>query len=183
MDIFPSLSSPLADTYVIFDNVRVLAQGIAPAITTQPTNLLVNAGGNATFTASASGTPPPGYQWYFNSAAIAGATNSAYVKTNVQPSDAGNYSVKASNVVTSVTSSNAALSVTSIQLSAPQYTNGQLQFVVTGAPGPAYTIQTSSNLVDWVTLTNLANTNGTINYTDTVYTNSPAQFYRASAAP
>ncbi len=183
MDIFASLSSPLADTYVIYDNVRVLAQAIAPAITQQPTNLLVNAGGNATFTASASGTPPPTYQWYFGSTLINGATNSSYVKTNAQPSDVGNYSVKASNVVTTVTSSNAALSVTTIQLSAPQYVDGQLQFTVAGAPGPGYTILTSSNLVDWVTLAVFTNTNGTFNFTNAVDPNNFEEFYRVSAAP
>lgn len=183
MDIFPSLANPLADEYVIFDNVRVLAQAIAPVITTQPTNRTVNAGANATFTASASGTPAAAYQWFFNSAAIAGATNSSYTKTNAQMTDAGNYSVTASNFASSVTSSNAALAVTQIQLAAPQFTNGAWQFVFTGAPGPGYSIQTSSNLMTWVTLATVTNTNGTVIFNDLVDTNGGSQFYRVSATP
>ena len=183
MDIFPSLSSPLADTYVIYDNVRVLAQAITPAITTQPTNKTVNSGGNATFTASASGAPAPSYQWFFGSAPISGATSGSYTKTNVQPGDAGNYHLTASNVVTSVTSSNAALTVTTIQLGAPQFVGGVLQFSFTGAPGPGYTVQSSSNLVNWITLATLTNTNGTVLFNDTVNTNSPTEFYRVVTGP
>ena len=56
--------------------------------------------------------------------------------------------------------------------------NGQ-----TGAPGPGYTVQSSSNLVNWVTLANLTNTNGTVLFNDTVNTNSPTEFYRVLAAP
>ena len=35
----------------------------APVITTQPTNQTVSAGGNASFTVAATGTPTPTYQW------------------------------------------------------------------------------------------------------------------------
>ena len=143
----------------------------------------MNAGGNATFTASATGTPAPSYQWYFGSAAIAGATSSSYTKTNAQPADSGFYHLSASNLVTSVTSSNAALIVATIKLGAPQFVGGVLQFSFTGASGPGYTVQSSSNLVNWVTLANLTNTNGTVLFNDTVNTNSPTEFYRVLAAP
>ena len=36
MDIFSSIASPLTDNYVIFDNVKVLVVGVAPAIVGQP---------------------------------------------------------------------------------------------------------------------------------------------------
>jgi len=41
----------------------------------------------------ASGSPPLYYQWRFNGARIADASLSSYTRNNVQPSDAGSYSV------------------------------------------------------------------------------------------
>ena len=57
------------------------------------------------------GTPAPAYQWRFNGTNIAGATDTGYTLTNAQPANAGSYSVVASNVAGSATSSNAVLTV------------------------------------------------------------------------
>src|SRR5690606_27748273 len=84
---------------------------VAPSITTQPVSQNVNAGANATFTVSASGTGPLSYQWRFNGANISGATATSYTRSNVQSGDAGNYSVVVSNAAGSATSANAALTV------------------------------------------------------------------------
>jgi hypothetical protein len=83
----------------------------APVITTQPTNLTVTAGNTAMFTVTASGTPPPNYQWSFNNTNITGATTATLILTNVQAAQAGSYSVVVSNVAGSITSSNALLTV------------------------------------------------------------------------
>ncbi len=82
-----------------------------PAISTPPQSETVAAGNNAGFTVSATGAAPLGYQWLFNNGAIAGATTSALTLANVQPSNAGSYAVIVSNVVSSVTSSTAVLTV------------------------------------------------------------------------
>jgi alpha-tubulin suppressor-like RCC1 family protein len=83
-----------------------------PLITTQPTNQTVFQGSDATFTVTATGTMPLGYQWYFNGAnLLAGATNASLVLTNVSSTNAGNYLVVVSNQVGTVTSSNAVLAV------------------------------------------------------------------------
>ncbi len=50
--------------------------GIAPMITSQPTNQTVTAPAAATFLVTATGTAPLSYQWQKNGAAIAGAANS-----------------------------------------------------------------------------------------------------------
>jgi hypothetical protein len=92
---------------------NVIPFGAAPAITLQPTNALVSAGNNVTFTSAASGTAPFGYQWYFNgSNAISAATNASLTLTNVQMTNAGNYSVTVTNRFGSTSSSNAVLTVT-----------------------------------------------------------------------
>ncbi len=83
----------------------------APVITTQPQSVLVNAGSNATFTVSASGTAPLSYQWRFNGTNLAGATNTLYLRTNAQSAVVGNYLVVVTNLVGGVTSTVATLTL------------------------------------------------------------------------
>lgn len=53
----------------------------------------VSTGQAVTFTASAMGTAPFNYQWYFNGAMISGATSASLTIANVKSGDAGNYFV------------------------------------------------------------------------------------------
>lgn len=86
----------------------------APSISSQPTSQTVGVGDFATFSVTASGTPPLRYQWRFNATnVLAGATNSSLALSNVQPSQAGNYSVLITNVAGPIVSSNALLTITS----------------------------------------------------------------------
>jgi pectate lyase len=92
--------------------LTVNSAGVAPSITTQPTNQLVVVGENATFSVVATGTPDPIYQWYFNTnTPLTDATNATLILTNAQTGDAGAYSVVVSNSAGSITSSNALLAV------------------------------------------------------------------------
>ncbi len=84
---------------------------IAPTITSQPLSQTVNPGAAVTFTVGASGSTPLTYQWRFNGANISGATSSSYTKSNVQSTNAGNYSVVVSNLAGTATSANAVLTV------------------------------------------------------------------------
>ena len=77
----------------------------------QPADQTVTIGQTAAFSVGVSGTPPISYQWSFNGTPITGATDSSLVLTNVQRSQAGVYSVEATNGLGSVTSSNAVLNV------------------------------------------------------------------------
>ena len=77
----------------------------------QPANQAVTIGGAASFSVTASGTPPLSYQWNFNTTNIMGATNATLILTNVQMSQAGHYAVAVTNLYGSVTSSNAVLAV------------------------------------------------------------------------
>lgn len=85
---------------------------VQPTITTQPQDLTVIPGQYATFSVTAVGSEPFGYQWYYNtSALLTNATGSTLILTNVQPGDAGSYSVIVTNPLGSATSSNAVLTV------------------------------------------------------------------------
>ena len=185
-DPFASLTDNTNLSFGLVDNVRVESPAIAPAITLQPTNQSVKLSSNATFTVTASGSPPLSYQWLLNGANVPAATAAAYSITNVQSTNTGNYRVVVTNIAGVVTSATATL-----QLLPPQPVQFQsfglladqrVQLGLTGEPGRTYLVLTSSNLVDWQTAATLVDTNGVFSYIDVPATNS-ARFYRAKLAP
>jgi Immunoglobulin domain/Immunoglobulin I-set domain len=84
---------------------------VPPAITTQPASISVAQGNAATFTAAASGTAPLSFQWLKNGAPIAGANSNVLSLAAVTANDAANYSVVVTNIVGSIASSSATLTV------------------------------------------------------------------------
>lgn len=94
------------------NTVRKGVVAAAPSIVTQPAGQTVATGAGATFTVSAAATPEPTYQWYFNGAAIAGATTSSYTVASASSTSAGNYHVVVTNEAGSATSATATLTVT-----------------------------------------------------------------------
>lgn len=64
-----------------------------PKITAQPNNQVVGFGGTANFSVQATGSSLS-YQWYFNGAAIPGATLSSLQVTNVQAAKVGLYTAR-----------------------------------------------------------------------------------------
>ncbi len=82
-----------------------------PALTAQPASQTNFVGAAATFSVTASGTPPFSYQWFFNSNALAGATNSTLVLSSLDFTNQGYYSVSVSNGIGSTNSQNAFLAV------------------------------------------------------------------------
>lgn len=73
---------------------------------------MASVGGTAMFSVALSGSTPLYYQWNWNGVKILGATNSSLTLTNLQWSQAGIYSVAISNVIGSIISSNAILTIT-----------------------------------------------------------------------
>lgn len=110
-----------------------LEQSAAPAIVHQPQSQSIVVGGDAVFSVTATGNPPPGYQWRFNGADIAGATGRIYTRTNVTLADAGVYTVRVANSAGSVISSNAVLSVVTSDSPPLLTTYPQSQTVTAGA--------------------------------------------------
>jgi pectate lyase len=83
-----------------------------PSITSQPSSQIAVSGSNVGFGVIATGTAPLSYQWYKEGSPLAGATGTTLNLTNVQASDAGNYSVVVNNPVDAVVSNTASLTVT-----------------------------------------------------------------------
>lgn len=92
---------------------------VPPAITTQPTNQSVSVAGTVSFTAAASGNPPPTVQWQQSGDGgaswndIFGATSTTYTITGVPASYNGNeFRAIFTNIAASITTDPATLMVT-----------------------------------------------------------------------
>lgn len=128
--------------------ITVINRSTGPTFTTQPSNQTAYTGGSVTFTATATGNSTISYQWRKNGTAISGATSSSLTLNNLQSSDAGNYSVLASNADGSTASAIAQLtvaasippSITSQPTSQVGGKGGSASFSVsaTGTPAPTY---------------------------------------------
>ena len=92
-------------------NLVSLGLNTPVVITTQPAGCALNPGGSMTLSVVATGTGPLTYQWRKNGANIAGATNATYALTNAKSASAGVYDVVVGNMVGSVTSLGATVSV------------------------------------------------------------------------
>jgi hypothetical protein len=96
-------------------NGEIIITAVSPplyiVIVTQPSSQTVAGGQTATFGVNAVNSPPFSYQWSFNGANIAGATNATYSISDVQSNNDGAYSVFISDAATRINSSNAVLTV------------------------------------------------------------------------
>ncbi len=117
------------------DPAWVLAQGGPPVILQQPQSQTVVAGTNVTFDVVVSSLSALNYQWRFNGGDIPGATGSSYSIWNVQVTNAGAYCVFVQNLVGSVLSSNAILTVNAPNLIPYQPAGWSDKIVVTTMPG------------------------------------------------
>jgi len=96
----------------VTSRAAALTVGTAPTITAQPASQAAVAGSSATFSVTATGTPPFSYQWQRDNADIAGATEPSYTIPAVASADAGSYTVVVTNPCGSATSDPALLTVT-----------------------------------------------------------------------
>lgn len=115
--------------------VYKLTVPVPPQIITQPTNVVAFVGSSTSFQVSVIGTAPLTYQWQFNGTnlvngdTVDGATAPKLSISEVEPSNAGTYSVLLSNAFGGIASTNATLTV--LPVTAPGYTLSTL----TGFPG------------------------------------------------
>ena len=95
----------------VMSSNAVLTVLVPPRITTEPQSQTVTVGQSASFSVVATGTGPLDHQWSLDGSAIPGATESILTLADVQPADSGSYTVVVTNLVGSVTSAVAALTV------------------------------------------------------------------------
>ena len=147
--------------------------------TAPPQSQAVLVGSNVTFTVTALG-PALSYQWFFNGTnSLAGATDSILSLTNLSLSQAGSYSVVASNFAGAVFSQPATLTVTPIL--------GILMPInLSGDIGSSWRIDYVNDLGptnNWLTLATVTLTNSSQVYVDTSALSQPNRFYRVVPLP
>ncbi|MEM7220381.1 MAG: PKD domain-containing protein [Pseudomonadota bacterium] len=84
---------------------------LAPVINAQPQDVTIPNGATATFNVTASGTPPLSYQWFRDGNALAGETGTSFSVAAFEPENGAEFTVSVTNVVTTVTSQQALLTV------------------------------------------------------------------------
>ena len=116
----------------------------APAITTHPSSQTVNEGATVTLTGAASGSPSPTYQWrkdgnpLTNGGVVSGATTTTLTLTGVTTSDAGSYTLMATNTAGSAISNAATITVNSTGPAGPTawLVNLSVRTAMTSGQGP-----------------------------------------------
>ena len=119
-----SLAAFVNDVNVMHDEIRLGETwadvlGGPPAFVLQPTNQNLFVGQSAVFAATAQSELPVSYQWYFGTNSLPGMTNASLVIPYLQLSQAGSYSVVASNSLGVAASAAAMVNVQSITVSIP----------------------------------------------------------------
>ena len=114
----------------------------SPVITTQPQSEAAGEGGFAIFSAGATGSPSPDYQWQFNNTNLVGQTGSTLALNNLTTNQAGIYSVLVTNSAGATNSRSAALIVMPVSFDA---TNGGIRILQYNVEG--------NGVADWHTNT------------------------------
>jgi alpha-tubulin suppressor-like RCC1 family protein len=108
----PAIPSNLLASSLVAGPGHALAQRtgvLTPLILEQPQSQGAIAGGTATFRVRVSSRRQPAYQWQWNDADIAGATNDTLTISNMQDASQGNYRVRVTNGAGTVDSDEAEL--------------------------------------------------------------------------
>ncbi len=124
-----------------------------PLILQPPRSVTVSSNASTLFTVVADGYRPLRYQWRMAGTNLPGQTATMLALTNIDGSQAGNYSVIVTNMGGSVTSAPAVLAVSTAivqpSLMAMSGATGQFMFALTGEAGRNYRIESSVDLAGW----------------------------------
>ena len=135
-------------------------------------------GATVSFEVLASGTTPLSYQWRWKDTNIDQATNFFYTISNIQPNQAGKYTVVITNVAGSVTSEVAQLTILCLELRlrAVLFSSQGFQFRLIDPPG-RYVIEASTNCGNWLQIPVTLTPHGDL--LDAEAGRLPRRFYRA----
>ncbi|HKQ37592.1 MAG TPA: Ig-like domain-containing protein, partial [Verrucomicrobiae bacterium] len=124
-----------------------------PSITGPLSNKVVNPGGSVTFSVGVTGSGPFTYQWRFNGNVISGAASSSLFRNNLQHLSGGTYAVTVSNGAGSTTSE--AELIVRPQIARAEISNGVLLLSIDATPGKTYSLQSGTNLLNWLDMQSL----------------------------
>ncbi len=160
---------------------------VPPRIISQPQTQTVLRGATLTLEVLADGSALS-YQWRLNGLNIEGANASTLSLQDLQTFQAGVYSVLVSNAVGTVLSAPASLTVMvppSVMeiVSSTMATNQLFHLTLNTDPGFGYSLDVSSDLVQWQPLANLGPDGGLFEFIDFNSTNFWNRFYRLRWMP
>jgi len=170
----------------VTSSVASLTVLLPPKITSQPVNVATNLGATVFFTVGTSGSQPLGYQWFFNGTNNpVGANSNVLELDNVDTNSAGNYSVLITNAVGSVTSSlgilyilvNGSLTAPQLWLLSHDPANGD-GIMIALQSGRNYRVQSSTDLSQWIDVTNFLSQSSLVIFTNSQFINLPSLYYR-----
>jgi DNA-binding beta-propeller fold protein YncE len=158
-----------------------------PAIVAQPQSLTAWRGSPVQLQVVAQGTALA-YQWLRDGASVAGATEATLAFPEVQPHQAGAYSVNVYNPVGSLASSPAQLTVIAppniMEISsATMQTNRMFSLTLNADPGLFYTLEATVDSDHWTVLTNYFNPTGLFEFLDQESASYSPRFYRLFWTP
>ncbi|HXI82949.1 MAG TPA: glycosyl hydrolase family 28 protein [Verrucomicrobiae bacterium] len=105
------VSNPIGTAVSSNAVLTVNTNPVTPIFILQPVGFTARVGDNASFSASTIGAQPISYQWKANGTPIVGATSTTINLPGIQLTDAGTYTLVASNAIGSTSSLNATLTV------------------------------------------------------------------------
>jgi hypothetical protein len=137
------------------------------------TNLLLDAGVSGA-------DPPPSFQWRWNGINLFGATNHGLILTDLQPDQAGIYSVVVRNFAGAVTNVRATITVdVPLQLDSWRWLpDRQFACRVLGNSGTSYVLRASTDLQTWSDLQTGQLSTDAVTFIDTNVNSFHHRFYR-----
>jgi uncharacterized repeat protein (TIGR03803 family) len=162
-----------------------------PSVVSQPVCITNVVGGEATFSVVADGVPELNYQWQRNGTNLLdgpdlfGATATYLTLTRLTRRDAADYRVVVQNGFGVVTSAVVKLTVElPAEFTAIQHLPDKtIALSLSTASSSTWSIEASTNLVEWETLTNGLILQGTTRFIDGNTAGFPQRFYRAVLEP
>lgn len=157
-----------------------------PVITLQPEDARRVAGRNLLLSVAATGGLTLNYQWWFNGSSVTGGNSAELVLNNLTEVQGGNYWCVVSNAAGAVTSRVARVVVGAAFLSATSPSNSEtlrttgFEMTLELEVGRAYRIEASTDLVNWVTITNFVSGGQALQFLDHAATNLTRRFYRVA---
>ena len=141
---------------------------------------------NITADASVSGGTVTNVAFFANAAPL-GSVTVAPFNLSSSPLAAGSYSLAAVATASGLSSTSAVVNVTvvnpvAVSLAGANVNGGQFAFNYTADPGLAYVVQSSSNLLDWVSLATNVASSSPVPFSDS-FDSTGIKFYRVGRLP